>query len=90
MLKKDSILINVGRGGIVNENDVASALKNSDFYYGCDVLECEPMIKNHPFLDSSIQHKLLLSPHIAWEYKESRKRLIEGVEKNIKDFLNKY
>ncbi|RDU57563.1 D-2-hydroxyacid dehydrogenase [Helicobacter sp. MIT 99-5507] len=89
LLKKDSILINVGRGGIVNENDVASALKDKDFYYGCDVLEFEPMIKNHPFLDKNIWHKLLLSPHIAWAYKESRKRLIEGVEKNIMDFINK-
>ena len=89
LLKKDAILVNVGRGGIVNENDVANALNYSDFYYGCDVLEIEPMIKNHPFLDKSIQHKLLLSPHIAWAYKESRKRLIAGVEKNIKDFINK-
>lgn len=90
LLKKDSILINAGRGGIVNENDLASALKDGIFYYGCDVLEVEPMTKNHPFLDRSIQHRLLITPHIAWAYKESRKRLIDGVEKNIKDFLDKY
>lgn len=89
LLKKDAILINVGRGGIVNENDIASMLKERDFYYGCDVLEREPMIQNHPFLDKTIQHKLLITPHIAWAYKETRARLLKGVEENIKNFINK-
>lgn len=88
MLKKDSILINVGRGGIVNEEDVADILKEKDFYYGCDVLEKEPMIQNHPFLNKEIQHKLIITPHIAWAYKESRERLLQGIEKNIKDFID--
>ena len=87
LLKKDAILINMGRGGIVNENDVASALKERDFYYGCDVLEKEPMVENHPFLDKSLQYKLLITPHIAWAYKESRARLLKGVEENIKTFI---
>lgn len=86
-LKKDAILANMGRGGIINEADLASALKNGDFYFATDVLEVEPMTKKHPLLDKKLRHKILLTPHIAWAYKESRVRLIEGIEDNIKQFL---
>lgn len=86
-LKKDAILANMGRGGIINEADLASALKNGDFYFATDVLEVEPMAKKHPLLDKKLRHKILLTPHIAWAYKESRVRLIKGIEDNIKQFL---
>ncbi|MGX2982159.1 D-2-hydroxyacid dehydrogenase [Helicobacter sp. 23-1045] len=89
LLKKDAILANMGRGGIVNEADLASALKKRDFYFTADVLEVEPMTKKHALLDKKLRAKILLTPHIAWAYKESRERLIEGVEKNIKEFLDK-
>lgn len=89
LLKKDAILANMGRGGIVNEADLASALKKRDFYFAADVLEAEPMIKKHPLLNKKFKYKILLTPHIAWAYKESRERLIKGVAKNIKDFLGK-
>ncbi|MDE6886039.1 MAG: D-2-hydroxyacid dehydrogenase [Helicobacteraceae bacterium] len=89
LLKTNAILLNMGRGGIVNESDLYKCIKKKDFYFACDVLEVEPMTENHPFLDKKIQHKLLLTPHIAWAYKESRARLLEGVEKNIKDFISK-
>ncbi|RAX54649.1 hydroxyacid dehydrogenase [Helicobacter sp. 16-1353] len=89
LLKKDAILINMGRGGIVNEKDLAKVIKKKDFYFACDVLEVEPMAKNHPFLDKKIQNKLLLTPHIAWAYKEARKRLLEGIQNNIKTFIDK-
>lgn len=89
LLKKDAILINMGRGGIVNEKDLAKIIKKKDFYFACDVLEIEPMTKHHPFLNKKIQNKILITPHIAWAYKESRKRLLEGVKNNIKSFINK-
>lgn len=89
MLKKDAILINMGRGGIVNENDLAKVLRKRNFYFACDVLETEPMTKNHPFLDKKIQEKLLITPHIGWAYKGARAKLIEGIENNIKSFINK-
>ena len=89
LLKKDAILANMGRGGIVNEADLASVLKKRDFYFATDVLEAEPMIKKHPFLNKKFKYKTLLTPHIAWAYKESRERLIKGVVKNIKDFSSK-
>ena len=89
LLKKDAILANMGRGGIVNEVDLANALKKKDFYFATDVLEVEPMTKNHPLLNKKIRDKIILTPHIAWAYKESRERLIKGVEDNIKAFLKK-
>lgn len=87
LLKKDAILANMGRGGIVNEVDLANVIKKRDFYFAADVLEIEPMMKNHPLLNKKIRDKILLTPHIAWAYKESRERLIRGVEDNISAFL---
>ncbi len=91
LLKNGAILINVGRGGIVNEEAIALALKNhQDFYYGCDVLESEPMKPNHCFLDSSIQPRLLITPHIAYAYGDSLKRLIELSIQNVKEFVENH
>lgn len=89
LLKTNAILINTGRGGIVNEEDLVNVIRKKHFYFATDVLEKEPMIKNHPLLASDIQNKVIITPHIAWAYKESRDKLIKGIEKNIKDFLNK-
>ncbi len=87
LLKKGAILINTGRGGIVNEMDVAKLLETQDFFYATDVLKSEPMEKNHPFLNEKIQAKLMVTPHIAWAYEEARERLIAGVTENIRSFL---
>jgi len=51
------------------------------------VLSTEPPENNHPLMDDSIPN-LLISPHIAWISLESRKRLLEGVIKNIRAFLS--
>lgn len=89
-LKKGAILLNLGRGGIINEDDLALALKTRDLYFGSDVLVSEPMVENHPFLEifntPSLEHKILITPHIAWAYEDSKKELIAGVIKNINTF----
>ncbi len=87
LLQENSILINIGRGGIVNEEDLAQALKQQRFYVGLDVFTKEPMQENNPLLDKSIAHQLLLTPHNAWGYEQSKEALIEGIVKNIKEFL---
>ena len=89
LLKDGAILMNVGRGGIVNEEDMAAFLKDKDMYFGTDVLEAEPMRVGHPFLDKSIATKLLITPHVAWAYDRARERLLALTAKNIRDFLNK-
>lgn len=87
-LKKGAVLINVGRGSIVNEEAVAKTLKNgADFYYACDVLEKEPMRAGHPFLDRAIQSRLLLTPHIAYAYGNSLRELISMSIDNVRSFF---
>ncbi|MDO7252637.1 D-2-hydroxyacid dehydrogenase [Helicobacter cappadocius] len=87
LLKENAILINVGRGGIVNESDIAMTLQSKNIYFATDVLEKEPMDKNHPFLNPSIQEKMILTPHIAWAYGNARETLIKMVIENIKTFV---
>lgn len=87
LLKDKAIIINVGRGGIVNENDVAKILLDKNIYFATDVLQKEPMEKNHPFLNPLIQDKIILTPHIAWAYGNARETLIKMVIENIRTFI---
>lgn len=87
LLKRGCILINVGRGGIVNETHLAESLRERDFYFASDVLETEPMLRNYPLIAKDLQDRIVITPHIAWAYKESKERLIKGVVQNIKDFI---
>lgn len=87
LLKTGAILINVGRGGIVNETDLARILDEREIYAGLDVLETEPMIKNHPLLSVKNKERLIITPHIAWASKESLQRLINAVYDNLKEWL---
>lgn len=87
-MKRSSILINVGRGGIINENDLARILnENKIAAAGLDVLEYEPMNKDNPLLGVKDQSKLIITPHIAWASTEARTLLIEEVRLNIKAFI---
>jgi len=88
-LKSGAILINVGRGGIINEADLALALDSSKIYAGLDVLENEPMKENHPLLNIQNSEQLYITPHIAWTSVEARKKLIASIAKNIELFLKK-
>ncbi|ECV9713933.1 D-2-hydroxyacid dehydrogenase [Campylobacter upsaliensis] len=87
LLKNEAILINVGRGGIINEADLAKALDEKNFRVGLDVLENEPMLKNHPLLSVKNKNKLLITPHIAWASKESLVTLIQKVYENLKEWV---
>lgn len=89
VMRKDSILLNMGRGGIVNEKDLAQALDNEMIRAaGIDVFAVEPLPHDHPFLHLKNKERLLLSPHVAWAGKNSRERLVEGIIQNIRDYLN--
>lgn len=87
MMKKGAILINVGRGGIVDEAALALAIDEQGLKAGIDVLESEPIQANHPFFSISHKERLLLSPHIAFASKESMQRLMDGVLANLKEWL---
>lgn len=88
LMKKSSILINAGRGGIVNEADLARAL-NEDLIAGAgiDVFEKEPIHPDNPLLRVVNKEKLVLSPHVTWSSIEARTLLMEKVGQNIQDFL---
>lgn len=87
MISDSAILINVGRGGIIDEEALAKVMHEKPLRVALDVLEHEPIRENHPLLDKTLSPRLIITPHIAWGYKESRKRLIDGIAKNIAEFL---
>jgi len=88
MMKKTSILINVGRGGIVNEEDLAVALDNDVIAGSCvDVFTIEPIHSKNPLANLKESEKIVLSPHNAWASLEARVRLMDIVYKNIENFL---
>lgn len=86
-MKDKSVLINVGRGGIIKESDLAKVLDEKEIYVGLDVLEKEPIDPSNPL--NNIQHKerLFITPHIAWSSIEARQKLLEGIVENIQNFL---
>ncbi|MDA3056535.1 MULTISPECIES: D-2-hydroxyacid dehydrogenase [unclassified Campylobacter] len=87
-MKNGAILMNFGRGGIVDENALAKAIDEKNLKVALDVLEKEPMIENHPLLSVKNKENLIITPHIAWASNEARATLVELVAKNIKDFVN--
>ena len=87
LMKKNCILVNTARGGIINENDLSEALnKNYIFGAGLDVFNNEPPEKNNPLLKNN---KVFLSPHTATFTEECAERMgIETIQ-NIIDFFDK-
>jgi glycerate dehydrogenase len=88
IMKPSAILINVGRGGIVNEADLVQAI-NHGFIAGAgvDVFEQEPMLSSSPLLQADFPEKFVFTPHIAWASTEARTKLVEKIAENIKQFL---
>lgn len=84
-MKREGYLLNMGRGGIVNEADLVRAL-NDGLIAGAaiDVFEKEPIDMSHPYIkDLKDSSRLILSPHIAWASIEARKLLVEKLANNI-------
>ncbi len=87
-MKPTAIFLNVGRGAIVVEQDLASALENKTIAAaGLDVLCAEPMSPNSPFLPIKDSKRLLITPHIAWASVEARNNLMDIIYHQIKDFI---
>ncbi len=83
--KDGTIVLNLGRGGIINEETVARLVDEKNIYFGLDVLSKEPMRENHPLLSIKNRDRLYITPHIAWASVEAREKLITGVIENIKE-----
>ena len=81
--KDGATILNLGRGGIINEDAVAKIIDEKNLFFGLDVLTKEPMRENHPLLSVKNIDNLYITPHIAWASVEARERLIASVIENI-------
>ncbi len=89
-MKNTAILINVGRGPIINEQALADALNSGQIAAaGLDVLSKEPMSEENPLRFIKNSEKLVITPHIAWASIEARNRLVALVAKNIEEYFGK-
>ncbi|MDO9266911.1 MAG: D-2-hydroxyacid dehydrogenase [Sulfurimonas sp.] len=87
--RSGTVVLNLGRGGILNEDAIARIVDEKNIYFGLDVLKKEPMEQNHPLLNVKNRDNLYITPHIAWSSAEARDRLIAGVIENIRLFIKK-
>ena len=86
-MKKTAVLINVGRGPIIVEKDLAEALRDGEIAgAGLDVLSVEPMSKESPFCGLK-DSRLFITPHIAWASVEARTRLMDIIADQIREFI---
>jgi len=85
LCKEGATLLNLGRGGIINEDAVARIIDEKNLFFGLDVLTKEPMMQNHKLLSVKNSERLYITPHIAWTSVEARDTLIEGIVKNIQE-----
>lgn len=88
LMRPCAILLNLGRGGIIVEKDLARALdENLIGAAGIDVMEQEPIAPDNPLLKIYDRDKLLITPHMAWASKEARELLVEKIARNIEVYL---
>ena len=87
-MKSSALLINTGRGGIVDEKALSDAIDSGSIAGAAlDVFENEPIEPGNPLLSVKNKDRLVLTPHIAWASVEARTQLIEGVKDNIRAFV---
>ena len=87
-MKKSALFLNLGRGPIVSEQDLADALRAGEIRGAAlDVLCAEPMSKDNPLREIKDSDRLLITPHIAWASVEARTRLMETILGQIKEFI---
>ena len=87
-MKRGALLVNTGRGPLVNEADVAEALASGQLGgYGADVMCSEPPAADNPLF---AQPNAFITPHIAWASVEARQRLLNATFGNIRAFQDGY
>lgn len=87
-MKKDAVLINSARGGIVNEQELVEALRTGEIGgAGVDVLTREPPVDGNVLLDADLPN-LIVTPHIAWASRQARQRVVNIVVNNIVAFID--
>lgn len=85
LMKPEAILVNMGRGGIVDEYALAEAIDNQTIAGAAlDVFVKEPLPSENPLLKVKRKDRLRLSPHTAWASVQARERLVSQIAENIK------
>jgi Lactate dehydrogenase and related dehydrogenases len=85
LMKPTAYIFNLGRGGIINEDDLVKALNNNIIAgAGVDVFVKEPLPKDSAYLKLNDPSKILLAPHIGWASREARICLVDKIAENIK------
>ncbi|MDD6102741.1 MAG: D-2-hydroxyacid dehydrogenase [Clostridiales bacterium] len=88
LMKKNAVILNTGRGGIIDEDALYDALVNDRIMAaGLDVLQVEPMDPGSPLLKIQDSNRLIITPHIGWGTVEARTRCVEEVILNIKAYF---
>lgn len=89
-MKSEAFFLNLGRGPIVKEEDLAWALTNHEIAgAGLDVLSKEPIREENPLYTICENTNLFITPHIAWASLEARKRLMDCIYAHVEEFINK-
>jgi glycerate dehydrogenase len=88
MMKTTGIIVNMGRGGIVDETALASAIDNGTIAGAAlDVFVKEPLPADSPLLNTNHPERLRFTPHTAWASQEARERLVQQIADNIRQFV---
>jgi glycerate dehydrogenase len=86
-MKRSALLINTARGGLIDEQALADALKAGRIAgAGLDVVSVEPPVPGNPLLDEAVPN-LIITPHCAWASREARQRLIDKTARNLREFV---
>lgn len=89
LMKRNVVIVNEARGAVVNETDIANAVKEGMIgAFGSDVYSTEPFGTDHPFYEIKDFCNVLFTPHAAWGSYESRVRCINIICENIRSFLS--
>lgn len=90
LMKKEAVIINVGRGAIVNSHDLVEAVDTGIIKgAGIDVYPTEPPAIDDPFMNIKHPERFVLTPHIAWASLRARQRCIDIVGENILALIEK-
>ncbi len=85
MMKPTAYVVNMGRGAIIVEADLAEAVDNGVIAgAGIDVFVTEPIPEDHPYLTMKHPERMSLAPHVAWASVEARTRLVGLMAENVK------
>ena len=86
-MKKEAVIVNMGRGPIIIDEDLAKAIDEEKISGAAlDVFSVEPIQKDNPLLSVKNKDRLVLTPHIAWASIEARNRLFNDLLENIRAY----